>query len=347
MTDTASEDDEPLVCSNPDCRVSETGRCVEGHELDTCPYFGQEAEEEAEVEPEDAEEERTGVRLPSSDALTTVEASAVLCACHARVVAIVGPTDSGKTSLIASVYDKFQEGPISDIEFSRSHTLHAFEHTCHDARMASRRGVPHTPRTPRGNVRFYHLEVGLKCAGERLALLLADRAGEEYRAAADDISVAADFPEVLRSDTLTVLVDGGRLVDTGARHNLRSEVTMMMQGLCDGGGIRTGMRLALVLTKRDVVDASPNRDRARQDFHSLMESMRRLFGNVLTDIQQFEVAASPKTETLPRGTGVPELLTFWLSTPKPRVTASANAPNSDRVFARLRPLDVQPDEAHE
>ena len=162
------------------------------------------------------------------------------------MIAVIGPRDSGKTSLIASVYDLFQEGPVGDIRFSRSRTLHAFEQTCHDARAASRRGVPHMNRTPIGDVRFYHVEIGCGEAEERLSLLLGDRAGEEYLAAADDVAVVPSFTEVIRADTLTVLVDGARLLESGGRHNLRIGIIMMLQGLHDGGGLSPASRLAVV-----------------------------------------------------------------------------------------------------
>lgn len=328
-----------IICGNPDCQVSETGKCVEGLETAKCPHFGHERADET-VEAATSQEATAGegIRLPGSDTLTTVDAARVLRSGEARVIAIVGPSDSGKTSLIASLYDLFQEGPVAEVEYARSLSLHAFEHTCHDARAASRRNIPHINRTPRGAVRFYHLDVGGGPAGEKLALVLGDRAGEEYRGAADDVSVVLAFPEVQRADTLTLLVDGERLLDSGARHNLRSEITMMLQALVDGGAVRTGQRLALVLTKIDLVEGSPHRARVAGDFDALFADMQRLFGATFPDIAQIRVAASPKTDTIVRGTGVPELLAFWLEPAMPLTTRAQPRPTFARAFAQVQPL---------
>lgn len=322
-------------CSNPDCRVAETGRCIEGLELDTCPHFGREVEDDDQTEPLVRETGVGGVPLPSAAALTIVEAAEVLRQESSRVIAILGPRDSGKSSLIAGLYDCFQEGAVGEIEFSRSRTLHAFEQACHDARTASRRSVPHMSRTPRGEVSFYHLEIGGGPLVSRLALLLADRAGEEYREAGDDITVADKFAEVARADTLTVLVDGERLLN-GSRHNLRSDIMMMLQGLHDANILQFSGRLALVLTKLDAVQASNNAERAFGDFARLLEEVRRIFGGTLTLVQPFRIAASPQNTGTPRGTGLAALLQFWLGQNDVALAKPVEPSRRKRAFARLR-----------
>ncbi|MGP1667591.1 MAG: TRAFAC clade GTPase domain-containing protein [Rhodanobacter sp.] len=330
-----------MICANPDCRIAETGKCVEGLDTGTCPHFGHAPAEAGEVATalEKSAASKT-VRLLGAGTLTVADTARLVRAGDVRIIAIIGPSDAGKTSLIASLYDLFQEGPVLGVEYARSLTLHAFEQTCHDARAASRRNVPHINRTPRGEIRFYHLDLGGGPAGDALALALGDRAGEEYRSAADDASIVTSFPEVLRADSLTLLVDGERFLDAGARHNLRSEITMMLQALVDGGAIQTGQRLALVLTKIDLVQASPNLVRVERDFSGLLARLNELFGNVFCVIQSFRIAASPKTDALRRGTGLPDLLAFWLGpaaaapTPPPSRTVPA------RAFARLQPFDT-------
>jgi hypothetical protein len=338
MSMAEGKDKVDLICANLDCRIAETGKCVEGIETGKCPHFGHAPTDVSKADSENSETSE-GVRLPGADTLVVADAAGLLRAGDTRVIAIIGPSDAGKTSLIASLYDLFQEGPVSEIEYARSHTLHAFELACHDARAASRRNVPHINRTPRGEVRFYHLDLGGGPAGTAITLVMADRAGEEYRGAADDASIVAAFPEVCRADSLTVLVDGERLLDAGARHNLRSEITMILQALVDGGAVQTGQRLALVLTKMDLIQASPNRERTEGDFADLRANIARLFGHAFPIIRAFKVAASPKSDAVQRGAGVPDLLTFWLQPAVPPPTSSPARPVFARAIARLRPLE--------
>jgi hypothetical protein len=336
MAEEEEEDNETVICANPDCRVADTGRCVEGFELGVCPHYGREPNG---ADYDAGSDGYQGVRLPTAGALNPATASSILRQGETRVIAVIGPSDSGKTSLIASLYDLFQDGPVAEVEFARSRTLHAFEQTCHDARMVSRRGLPHMNRTPFGEVSFYHLEICDRSAGQRLALLLGDRAGEEYRSAADDASIVANFIEVARADTLTILVDGERLLDAGERHNLRSDAIMMLQALLDGGALRAGSRLAVVLTKLDAISSGDQEDRVLRDFAALLQQVREIFGALFEEVASFKVAASPKTGALPRGTGLSELLTFWLTPAASPQAPILNRPNFMRVFARLRPLD--------
>lgn len=300
-----------ITCSNPDCRVGETGKCVEGHELAACPNYGKAVVETEKVEPDD-ESSTSTITLPAALKLKTTAATRLLRQSECNVIAIIGPHDSGKTSLIASMYDLFQEGPVNGVEFASSSTLHAFEQACHDARAASQRAIPHSERTPRGSVEFYHLGVREAAATDGVTLIFGDRSGEEYRDAADNFSIARDFFEVIRADTITILVDGERLLDIGERHNVRSDIELIVQALVEAEVVLRKPKVALVLTKIDSVNKSSDTERVERDFDILLESLRSKFGKHFSCVEPFKVAASPKHEGVERGTGLPQLLDYWL-----------------------------------
>lgn len=329
-------DDRELICANPDCRVAENRRCVEGLELSVCPHFGHEPTDELRTSsPEGVDNDDVGLRMPGADTLDLDGASRLLRKAGGRVIAVIGPKDAGKTSLIASLYDLFQEGPVAGVEFARSETLHAFEQACHDARTVSRRNVPEMERTPLGEVRFYHIDVAASSASHGLTLLLGDRAGEEYRSAADDVSETTTFPEIVRADIVTLLVDGVRLADTTARHNLQNDIIMILQALDDGGALSGTPRLVIVLTKLDAVLASPHQEQTHTDFAALQTRIKKLFGHAFERIETCKVAASPKSDSQPRGTGVSQVVEFWTAAAVPPVTHTPTLPPSPRAFSRL------------
>lgn len=332
----ASIDVEGVLCANPECKVAENGRCVEGFELDKCPHYGREAEENSNEDSSlDASAADAGIALPPGATHDPEAASGLMRRGDSRVISVIGPREAGKTSLIAGVYDLFQTGPVSGIEFRRSETLHAFEQTCHDARAASRRVEPHMHRTPFQQVRFYHLEVSNTVPGENILLLFADRAGEEYRSATDDVTLVTELHEISRADTITMLVDGQRLLDPGARHNVRNDTIMMLQALWDGDALRSRSQFALVLTKLDLVIDSEHHARAMQDFNALLADARRIFGVVFSVVEGFQVAASPKGAAVQRGTGVPELIQYWLRETVQPLERLRSIPVFERPFARL------------
>lgn len=325
-----------IQCSNPDCKIAETGKCVEGHEVSACANYGKplqivEASADETLDAPDIDV----IALPGADKLSIAATLHVLRRDCSRVIAIVGPHDAGKTSLIASLYDLFQAGPIKDAHFRGSQTLHAFEIACHDARAASERGTPHINRTPLGEVQFYHLALTRTASGEAISLVLADRAGEEYRGAADDVTLAADFVETQRADTIALLVDGARLANNLSRHNVRTEIILLIQALRDGAALTKTQRLSVVLTKLDEVNSSANKERVLRDLDAEVTRLRELFGEDFVAIESFRVAASPKSDAARRGTGVPELLEFWLLSGKQMAEPMSQLPMAARVFDRL------------
>ena len=204
--------DTEVICANRECRIAQDGKCLEGYDdLSECPYHGKEPEEsdeEDEVDDDAVADEFDGVHLPDALPLGNSRADRVLSILPSRMIGIIGVHDSGKTSVIAGVFDLFQMGPIKDIAFAGSSTLHGLELICHDARVASERDEPHSERTKRGEVKFYHLDV--KRDNILQSLLIADRSGEEYEEVADLAANATAMFELRRADVMTVLVDGRR-----------------------------------------------------------------------------------------------------------------------------------------
>jgi hypothetical protein len=330
--------DQPIKCSNVDCKVAETGKCVEGLELATCPNYGKSREPtKTDAGSDDGPPHQPTQQLGRSNVLDVVDGSQVLAMRPSRVVAVIGTVDAGKTSLIASLYDAFQRAPVGGIRFAGSSTLQSFEVACHDSRSASRREEAHIFRTPHGDARFYHLDIQEENASEITSLLISDRAGEEYWMVSREVVHAANLFEVHRADTVTVLVDGDRLTSTLERHNVRAEVDSILQGLADGDALNGRQRLAVVLTKRDAVLASDHRDRAQRDFGRLVRDLRTNLSGRFEEIEPFETAASPKKSGVTRGEGIPALLKFWLKpVVVPRAISEAIVPLRD--FGRLSPM---------
>lgn len=326
----------PIVqCSNPHCKIAETGKCVEGLEITACGNFGKPLRPLDDESGTEDRQDREMVALSRADRLTPDEARGVLGEARGCVIAIVGPHDCGKTSLIAGLFDQFQDGPVAGVAFRASKTLHAFEQVCHDARVSSQRGTPHSERTRRGQVRFFHL--GLQ-DGEPLNLLLGDRAGEEYREAGDDASLAVEFVEAQRADVVTLLVDGKRLTDDMTRHNAREETLLILQALTDAQIVTRGTRLAIVLTKNDVVRSSPSADRVESDVAKLMTRINQHFDGHFSAVGVFRVAASPTEPGISRGAGIPDLLRFWLERTPPASTERPAEALPARMVARLHEI---------
>lgn len=335
-----------LQCRNQECRVAETVKCVEGLALDKCPHFGRvpsasgestTVEESAATAPVVYE-----VSLEKADQLDTQGASAILRASPAHLIAIIGPTSSGKTSLIASLCDLFQRGSVEHTSFARSRTFFAFERACHHSRAASLRNVPQMEHTDLGSgVGFYHFAMRDDRTPELVNVLFADRSGEDYRSAADDPSNAAGFVELNRANCITILVTGEQLLDVGRRHNVKQEIVMILQGIIDAAVTSPTQRLALVLTKLDLVRQADDSVRARveRDFGAIVRQVETLFGSRFSEIRSFQIAAAPATTILSHGYGVPDVLQFWTTPWSPAPTQRIHLPRAIRAMSRFGTLE--------
>lgn len=336
------EEEETVQCDNPDCKVAQDGRCIEGQELAACTHYGKALVIVERPASTNASKLPPGVRLPGADALTRGEAQALLRGQQCNVIALVGPFDSGKTSLIAGAYDLFQHGPVGGYTFAGSSTLRSFELACHDTRRASRRKKPKMERTPTGDATYFHLDLVAADNQGKRAALLANRSGEDYMDAQSDPSLANDYVELHRADVLTVLADGERLLDLGLRHQVKDDICLTLRAFQETGATRPWQRLAIVLTKLDaVLKDEAKTERALQFYEGIVQDVRDQFAEHFIEIQSFQVAASPQFAKAVRGTGMVGLLSFWMSPPACLQPAKVPAVISiaARSFGRLRPRE--------
>jgi hypothetical protein len=168
-----------------------------------------------------------------------------------------------------------------------------------------------------------------------VSLLLADRSGEEYEEVADDMANGLGMFELRGSDTVTVLIDGHRLCDPKARHDVINSIAPIVQGLQESQAFVRRPQLAIVLTKNDAVVRSKKASVAMADFDRLVEAIRGRFGDRFRDIRKFVTTASPKGMEVKRGDGLQDLLLYWLNDCAPEPVTPIDEAN-DRVFAVLR-----------
>lgn len=334
-----------IVCSNPDCRVAQEGRCVEGFpDPPSCSHYGKPlAFIDATKSDFGKSAPPPGVRLPGAEALPAAAAQDILRRRVCNVVALVGPHESGKTSLIGGIYDLLNEDKVGNYAFAGSSTLHAFERACHDSRTISNRDESHQERTDRGPATYLHLDLANVSKEGKQTVLFANRDGEAYMDTQTNPDLAMDYPELSRCDTLTVLADGVKLLGDSERHQVLNDVCLTVRAFDEAGQTRNWQRLAVVLTKIDAVRKTENKangERAIRHFERIVSDVRDEFSDRFVDIRSFQVSASPKGDVGERGEGMPDLLAYWMEEPsRLRHTRPADEPtSSDRAFGRLRPF---------
>src|SRR6188768_15789 len=112
-------------CTREGCDIAQSGVCLEGFSSsEDCPHVADPAVS-AESEAED------GIWLRGGEALELEEAANICRKGQTKVVLLAGPRESGKTTIITSLYESFQDAPFGGYSFAGSETLVGFERRCH------------------------------------------------------------------------------------------------------------------------------------------------------------------------------------------------------------------------
>jgi hypothetical protein len=315
------------TCRKADCLVSQTGSCAEGHTpLASCPHFG--AGSEAQTEPYDGElDDDSGdapsrdyrISLPSGDALTSEEVNQFLRWRAAAFVTIIGDRDSGNTTLISALYDRFLRGPFAGLTFASSRTLLALERRSHHARVDSGRVAPETIRTSRlEGLRYFHFAVAPDGHPERRAdLLLSDRSGEVYREARDNSGLVSTLQEIPQAQRLVLLLDGGRVASPFERNGALQAVRQTARALLDNHALGAKSVVQVVTTKIDLIVGNEEQAEIETALGAFRDRLARDFASRLGSLTFHDIAARDPSRRFEPAHGLDQLIADWAAPAPP------------------------------
>lgn len=319
-------------CGRPECDVSKTGVCVEGHTpSESCPFFGQatddtldDFEDEDNAESSDAQQsvEPTRIPLHSGEALTPAEIDQFLLWKPARFVTIVGEFDSGKTTLICCLYDRFLRGSFAGHLFAGSRTLVGLEKKSHHSRIDSGRVAPDTLRTSLSDgLKYFHFSlVSSEDMQARIELMLSDRAGEQYQKARNNSDIVSQLIEVKKAQHVVLLMDGSRIADPVHRSGAMQSVRQTLRAFLDGGALLDASRVQVVTTKVDLLAAVPGKQVLDTQLEQFRTGLRNDFGGRLGELSFWEIAARDPHGGFSPAHGVEQLLASWCASITTAVT---------------------------
>lgn len=317
-------DDEEISCPLPDCGVGRGGRCLEGvndprgcsrrrialHALDEGAHDAENAEAPGDLMAEDTPGVTEFDFLPSGEALNLDGANELIARTSCNIVAVIGESDCGKTTIVSNFYLPFHEGPFSKYMFAGSKTLLGFERRCHESRTASGRSDPTTLHTS-GDLHFLHLK--LRAAdGSLRNLLFADRPGEHFRNARNHGAIARSMTELRHAHVILLLLNGEQLAAPSQRSRCVETAVATIRALVEAGSIIRSTQICPVVTKADLIDQATASEAALK----CVERLRGALGALeLGTSSPIITAAQPKTDGSPYepGYGMSNLLEMCLA----------------------------------
>lgn len=332
------------ICSNADCTIAVTGKCVLLHEPpNTCPNF---RADESTVEPGLEDESHVDSELHVTPAarsfhagfeLGTADAAEIMRAQYGTLIAILGQFDVGKTCFLASLY-LLVSNVLSDsnLAFAGSLTLNGFEARARGLRKWQSGQLPkqladHTiltdPRTPA----IMHLALREMTDDQRrFDLLITDLPGEWSTDLVKDADTAPRFKFLQRADAIVVTLDGPML-NGPQRHVAVQNAKLLLTRLATTISVDTSTPLVLMVTKSDELAMAVPK---------IVEDVVKhatVLGFQPTVIPVAAISRTP--DSVRSGTGVMEVVEFVLDRRGSRQAipiSGVRSPISNRHFARIR-----------
>lgn len=258
------------------------------------------------------------IDLPSGEALNDEEAGEAMKVSPAKIILVAGENDTGKTSLLCGVFERYLSGDFAGQLFCGSRTLRAFDRRSFLQRAEAGLKLPDMERTrlPAGQLALLHLELQSKGSGERAALLMTDLAGEAFKLIRNNPEECKRYPVLSRVDCVLLLLDAERL-GTEQRHGHVSSTRTMLRSLLQSEMLRDGVPITLGLSKWDVVGTKAHRESAQADALTVLGPTTIDSTKAHpTDISR--IAAAPRRAgDVHAGHGLSDLVSSWVGAESP------------------------------
>lgn len=303
-------------CKQQDCPVRTNGECLESVELNECPHFYWETGTEEDVDGIASHDEKIDSKSSSGRYLifpgNELSLSDITIVTHkypCKLVVILGDLDSGKTTLLGTIFDLFQIGHFDEYYFASSLTQKGFEIRSHLSRVVSGMGRADTERTKTLQFRLLHLGIRPKEHMQKKHLLLSDVSGETIRLARNSSALMKKELEfVKRADHVFYVVDGEKL-DVKNRVATILNAELFIQSAISNSIFTSDTALNVLITKLDKVVSE-----SKYDTSAIEVKLNSRFEGQLKSIKYFKIASRPDdgAVNINMGFGIADLLAWLL-----------------------------------
>lgn len=245
------------------------------------------------------------VELYDGEELTPDTARVITRASLSRVVVLAGHIESGKTTLLATLYEKFCSGPFAGFRFAGSRTLWGLERRCFSWRVASGRAKGSSERTPLSQDQLMlHISLQRESDGSFVDLLITDLSGESFKAATEAADDCTALTMVKRADHFVLCLDGEKLLDGAARHQVITDGHSILRSFLEAKMLGSFSTVTVLFTKTDLHAGNNEMEDVRKD---TVAGYQRTFGESFGALH-FSSSSAAKLEEL---AGVDDLLLRW------------------------------------
>lgn len=256
------------------------------------------------------------IDLPHGKALTMDETYKITSSRKVKFIVLAGPSDSGKTTLVTTIYHMFQKGSLAGYWFAGSETLWGFEQRAYLTRISSGNASSQTPKTRRGiSDAILHLRLCSCKSNVFQDLLITDFSGEDYKSVIGNVDFArSEFGVIKRADNIVLFIDGDLISQKSYRNGVELESLELLQTISDADLISNNTYVDILISKYDLVLQRETGDPSIRSFiNNLIAKFNKRFSSHLGKLMFLNVAAMPDhTASLEIGHGLKSLIQNWV-----------------------------------
>ena len=306
-------------CLKEECHIEADGKCFEGHkDFNDCPHYmaaNQDLAKGVNVEVQEIDQKKSPdvVDLFSGKDITYQDASLITLKTLARVIVLAGAVKSGKTTFLASLYEKFLRGPIASYVFAGSLTLLGFERRCYLGRISSGKTKGDMERTKRGfDEKLLHLKVRIKdLSRPPQDLLFSDISGETFEMARDSTVECQQLNIIKRADHFVLVIDGEKLSRVEDRQSAYQNADMLFRRCIEAGMLVEYSFVDVLFTKYDLIK-NDNEAENLAFLEDIKLNFKENFEKRIGRLDFYTVAARPERTNVPLFYGLDDIFPNWV-----------------------------------
>jgi hypothetical protein len=267
----------------------------------------------------DDAEGQSSVDLFAGYEITGAETEDITLRWPTQLIVLAGAEGSGKTTMLAALYEHLGRGSFAGFDFAGSRSLLGFEKICHANRVISGGTRPTTERTiPSDEAAYYHLALR-ETTGDRphRQILLSALSGELYRWARNSREECATLTFLHRANAIVVLVDGDKLASLEQRNNAHADAAGILDAFLDAKMVPSGCQVEFVFSKLDRIHAAG--EVALGFLKQTQEKLETKFRAHVPQLAFRKVAArpGPTNDEQELASGIASALATWVSPQAP------------------------------
>lgn len=253
--------------------------------------------------------------LSSGDALDEEELYVLTAKKNTRIIYILGPVGSGKTTFEAMIYQCFLKNIDDELWFAGSETLQGYERRLNNLRLISGNSAARMERT---NIKerncFLQLHLYNKYKQENYSIVFADISGEIFnRCTANKTNMEEDLINLDLAQNIVLFIDGEALLDKSRRQGAVSQLRTFLQTLKSSNLYSPNCCIDIVISKNDIIY-----NKLKEDKEHYIENIENKFNDLKDDFvirfYRIEALNGNNISDTTNSTSLIKLLKSWLNT---------------------------------